>query len=489
MEQTMNQTKTQVLPNTFISFWSRAKKGIYLLLSVAIGMAIWFAPIPEGVSEKAWHLLSLFVATIFAVIVKPLPMSGVALLSLTFAILSKILTFEEAFSGFGNDVVWLIVMAFFIAKGFVTTGLGNRIAYFFMKVFGKTTLGLGYGVVLTDLILSPTIPSVTARAGGVIYPVLKSLAKAFNSEPGQPSSRKIGSFLMKSAFQGSAITSAMFLTSMSGNPLMVELAKGIGVEITWGKWALATLVPGLCSLLLIPYIIYRLYPPEIKKTPDAAAYANKKIEELGKMKKSEWIMLFTFLLLVVLWIFGGAFGIKAVTAALLGISLLLVAGVFTWDEILQEKGAWDTLIWFSSLVTLASFLNKFGLTSYVSSSIVTSIETLPWIAGFSLLALLYFYSHYFFASNVAHIGAMYAPFLVVAVAIGTPPMLAALLLAIFSNLFGGLTHYGSGPAPILYGAGFVPVGVWWKLGGIISVVNIVIWMLIGGAWWKFIGLW
>lgn len=470
-------------------FWSKAKQPILLLLSIMIGMMIWFSPIPAGITAKAWHLLAIFVATIFAVIAKPLPMAAVSILSLTVAILSKTLTFEEAFIGFSNDVVWLIVMAFFIAKGFVSTGLGNRIAYFFMKVFGKTTLGLGYGVVLTDLILSPTIPSVTARSGGVIYPILKSLAKAFNSEPGQPSSRKIGSFLMKAAFQGSAITSAMFLTSMSGNPLMCEMARGLGIEITWGKWALATLVPGLCSLILVPFLIYKLYPPEIKKTPDAAAYATKKIEELGKMKKSEWLMFFTFLLLVGLWIFGGGLGVKPVTAALLGISILLISGVFKWDELLQEKGAWDTLIWFSSLVTLASFLNKFGLTGFVSNHIVSSIQTLHWITGFSILALLYFYSHYFFASNVAHIGAMYAPFLVVAIAIGTPPMLAALLLAIFSNLFGGLTHYGSGPAPILYGAGFVPVGPWWKIGGIVSVVNILIWMLIGGAWWKFIGLW
>lgn len=486
----MNEQKTEILSqSTFALFWSKYKKACFFLLSFAIGALLWFSPMPEGISEKAWHLFALFVATIFAVIVKPLPMAAISLLSLTVAIFGKILTFDEAFSGFSNEVVWLIVMAFFIAKGFVSTGLGNRIAYFFMKVFGKTTLGLGYGVVLTDLMLSPTIPSVTARSGGVIYPILKSLAKAFQSEPGQPSSRKIGSFLMKAAFQGSTITSAMFLTAMSGNPLMCELAKGMGVNISWGKWALATLLPGFCSLLFTPYVIYKLYPPEIKRTPDAAVYANKKLEELGKMKKGEWIMLFTFLLLVGLWIFGASLGVKAVSAALIGISILILSGVLSWEEILQEKGAWDTLIWFSALVTLASFLNKFGLTSFVSGSIVTSIQSWHWMAGFGVLALLYFYSHYFFASNVAHIGAMYAPFLAVAIAIGTPPMLAALMLAVFSSLFGGLTHYGSGPAPILFGAGFVPIGTWWKIGGIVSLINVLLWMLIGGAWWKFLGLW
>ncbi len=416
-------------------------------------------------------------------------MGAIAVMSLTVSILTRTLTFAEAFSGFSNDVVWLIVMAFFIARGFILTGLGSRVAYFFMELFGQSTLGLSYGILATDLILAPTIPSVTARVGGVIYPILRSVAKAFHSDPLDASSQKLGAFLIKVAFQGSTITSAMFLTSMAGNPLVAQLAGQSGVVLSWGTWALAGLVPGLVSLSVIPFLIYKLYPPQVKKTPHAKEFARKKREELGKMKKQEYLMLVTFVILITLWIFGGAFGIKASVAALVGLSFLILTNVLSWRDILEEKGAWDTLFWFAVLVTMATYLNQFGLTTWFGSAVVGSVKGLSVYAGFSVLALLYFYSHYFFASNLAHIGAMYAPFLIVAIALGTPPYLAALVLAFFSSLFGGLTHYGSGPAPILYGAGYVPLTKWWKIGGVVSVVNIALWFFAGGLWWKVLGIW
>jgi len=299
----------------------------------------------------------------------------------------------------------------------------------------------------------------------------------------------MGSFLIKVAFQGSAITSAMFLTSMAGNPLIAQLAAQSGVTITWGSWALASIVPGLCSLLLIPYFIYKVYPPQVKHTPHAKKFAEDKLKEMGKIKTQEYIMLAAFGILITLWIFGASFGIKASVAALIGLSFLIITGVLKWNDILEERGAWDTLFWFSVLITMATFLNKFGLTTWFGNSVVQGVQGFSPFIGFAILAVLYFYSHYFFASNLAHIGAMYAPFLIVAIALGVPGYLAALVLAFFSSLFGGLTHYGSGPAPILFGSGYVPIGKWWQIGGMVSVVNVLIWMVIGGLWWKVLGLW
>jgi DASS family divalent anion:Na+ symporter len=473
----------------FAQIFARYKTVFLFSFLFLAGALIWNSPRPVGVTSEAWHLFALFVATIIGVILKPLPMGAMALLAIMVSVASGTLTFEQAFSGFSNDIVWLIVMAFFIAKGFVVTGLGSRVAYYCVSFLGKSTLGLGYGIMATDLLLAPTIPSVTARTGGVIFPIVKSLAKAFGSEPLDPSSRKIGSFLVKVAFQGSAITSAMFLTSMAGNPLIAQLAKETGIVLSWERWALAAIVPGLVSLLIVPYLIYKLYPPEIKKTPHAKAFAQQKLQELGKVKFQEWIMLATFGLLLLLWIGGTYIGMKAAVAALIGLVVLILTGVLKWNDILEEKAAWDTLFWFAALVTMASFLNKFGLTTWFGNYVVSHIEGYNWIFGFGILSIFYFYSHYFFASNVAHIGAMYAPFLIVAVALGTPPELAALILAFFSSLFGGISHYGSGPAPILFGSGYVSIGTWWKLGGVLSVINIVIWIVVGGLWWKLLGLW
>jgi DASS family divalent anion:Na+ symporter len=239
----------------------------------------------------------------------------------------------------------------------------------------------------------------------------------------------------------------------------------------------------------VPWLIYKIFPPEIKQTPEAAQMAHDELAKMGAMKKSEWILLGTFILLLLLWIFGRMISVHSTTAGLVGLSILLITKTLTWDDILAEKGAWNTLVWFSALVMMATQLNNLGLIPWFSELVGHSLAGLPWLTAFLLLALVYFYSHYFFASATAHVSAMYLPFLAVAMSVGTPPILAALVLGFFSNLFGGITHYGTGPAPVLFGAGYIDMKDWWRIGGLLSIVNIVIWLGIGGVWWKVIGVW
>jgi divalent anion:Na+ symporter, DASS family len=467
---------------------------IPLLITIGVGVILWFTPAPQGVAAlengpAVWNLLAIFVATIVGLITKPLPIGAVAIFGMTLTALTGTLTIQQTLSGFGNTTIWLIVLAFFISRGFIKTGLGARIAYVFMRLLGKKTLGLSYGMVATDLVLAPAIPSNTARAGGVVFPILLSVANAYGSDPKDGTERKIGSFLTLAAFQGTIITSAMFLTAMAANPLAAELAGEMGIEITWGSWALAASVPGIISLALIPYIVYRLHKPEITETPQAAQIAKDKLAEMGRIKATEWVMLGSFITLITLWIFGKTLGIHSTVAALVGLSILLLTSVLTWDDVLNETGAWSTLIWFSALVMMASFLNSLGLIPWFSEAVGASVVGISWVPAFLILSLVYFYSHYMFASNTAHVSAMYAAFLAIAVAVGTPAVLAALVLAFFSNLFSSMTHYGTGPAPVLFSAGFVTLPTWWRIGLIVSFINIAIWLVIGGAWWKVIGLW
>lgn len=462
------------------------KQMVFFLIPVLLGLILWFSPVPQGLSPAAWHLFSVFVATILGIILKPFPMGVIALLALTVTLLTKILTFAEAFNGFSNDIVWLIVFAFFVARGFIATGLGARIAYKVMSILGKNSLGLGYGLVGTDLLLSPMIPSLTARVGGIVYPILRALAEVFTGRSHDP---KMGSYLSLTAFQGSAVTSAMFLTSMAGNPLIIALARDQGVTITWCSWAIAAIVPGLLSLIVIPVAIFYLVPPTIRKTPHAHEMALEKLKAMGPMKPKEWIVFVTFIFLIILWIAGPSLALNATIAAMAGVMILLLTKILTWKDVLEENGAWDIFIWFATLVTLASFLNKLGFSHWFSEWVVYHVSGFQWVIGFGIVSLIYFYAHYFFASNVAHISAMYTPLLIVAIALGTPPALAALTLGFFSSLFAGLTHYGSGPAPILFGTGYSTVGQWWKVGACVSVINIFIWLIIGGIWWKMLGFW
>jgi DASS family divalent anion:Na+ symporter len=468
--------------------WQGAKL-VPLAITVAVAVILWFIPPPEGVKPDAWHIFAIFAATILGVIIKPLPMGAVTTLGLAALVLTETLPVGKALDGFSNTTIWLIVIAFFISRGFIKTGLGKRIAYLFVAALGKRTLGLSYGLIATDLVLAPAIPSNTARAGGVVFPTLRSIAHAFESEPDDETAEKCGRFLTLASFEGNVITSGMFLTAMAANPLAAKFAAQQGVNITWTGWAVAAVVPGLVSLIVLPLVIYWIWPPKLKRTENATAFAREKLKEMGPVTAHEWIMLGVFVLLLVLWIFGSQLTLDATAAAFVGLGVLLLSGVLTWEDILKERGAWDTLVWFAVLVMMATEMNAQGLIPWFSQKAGAILSGVSWGKAFIALVLIYLYSHYLFASQTAHVTAMYAAFLAVAIAAGTPPMLAALVLGFFSNIFSSLTHYGTGPAPILFGSGYVPMGQWWKAGLLVSVINVVIWLGLGSLWWKVLGHW
>lgn len=463
-----------------------------LAICVGVGTLMWFAPTPEGITTQAWQLLSIFLGTIVGIITTPLPLGAVAMMGLGVAMLTKTLTFAAAFSAFATEIPWLIAIAYWIAGGFQKSGLGQRIAYMIVSAFGKTTLGLTYSLVFAEAFLSPSIPSVAARAGGIFFPLAKALCKACGSDPAEGTEKKMGAYVMTTCFQTSCISSAMFITAMAANPLAVNLASAaINYEISWGTWALAGLVPGVVLLVLTPLVLYVLYPPEVKDTPDAPKQAVKELERLGPLSTDEKITAVALVITVGLWIFGGSIGVNSVAAAIVGLSILLVTGVVKWKECLNNNGAWDTLTWFAALIAMATYLNKFGFIPWLSSRVVELVGGLglSWQAALGLVSVIYFYSHYFFASGAAHIGAMYTAFLSVATACGAPAVVAALALGQLSDLMGCLTTYGIGSAPPYFGAGYVPQGDWLKFGFILSVLYLAVWLGIGGAWWKVIGLW
>lgn len=461
-----------------------------LAIAVFAGLAVWLIPIPTGIEPKAWQLLAVFIGLIIGLIGKALPMGGISFLALTILIVSHTLTMKESFSGFANPIVWLVVAAFLLSRSFIKTGLGMRLAYHFVALLGKRTLGLGYGIAATELILAPAIPSNTARSGGVVFPIVRALSISFESTPEKHSQRLIGAFLTLVAYYSNLITSAMFVTAMAANPLIAGILQENGIPLTWGQWAVAASVPGLLSLLFVPYIVYRLYPPEITHTPGAKRIAHEHLEAMGKMSKHEWITCAVFIVLILLWMFGEqAFALESTAVALFGVSVLLLTGVLTWNDIKQEHEAWDTLVWFSTLMMIASFLNQFGLTKWMSAHIHFLLDGMPWWMVWPLLVSIYFYMHYLFASNAAHVSSMYAAIFAVGIALNVPPYLLGLSLAFCSSLFACLTHYGTGCAPILFGSEYVNLKTWWRMGALMSVVFLSIWVGIGSLWWKLLGWW
>ena len=469
---------------------NQIKQSSSWLLPLSVGVLIWLLPSPTGVEEQAWHLLAIFLATIVGFITKPLPIGATAIIALTVLVTSNTLTIEQGLSGFSQKTAWLTVNSFLIARAIIKIGLGTRVAYLFITLFGKSTLLLSYGILMTDFVLSPVMPSGNARGGGVIFPIVKSLATAYRSEPSDGTERKIGAFLMITAYQGTQITTALFLTAMVSNPLMAQLAYEIaGVQIDWLTWALAALLPGSLSMLIMPLLVYWYCPPQLKSTPEAPKLARRKLEEMGNIKQREWAMLGIFTILLLLWGWGKQlWGIESVTTSLIGVVLLLMLRVLTWKDIIREQKTWDIFVWFSILLMMASFLSQFGLIDWASNLIGSMIQNFRWQTAFVCLSIAYFYSNYFFASKAARASAMYPAFLSLAVSLGTPPMYAALALAFLVNLSGCLTHYATAEAPIYFSTGYVNAATWCKLGFYLSLAYLIIWTLIGGFWWQLLGL-
>lgn len=466
-------------------------RGKLLRWAIVVGAALCVAltPVPAGITPEAWRLLAIFAATIVGSIVRPVPGGAIVLLGVSALAIFGALPVESALKGYADPIVWLVLSAFMISRGMIKTGLGRRIAMLFVRAIGHRTLGLGYALVSTDMLLASVIPSNAARAGGIIFPVARSVAEAYESRPG-PTARRLGAFLMPLIYQCDVIVCAMFLTGQASNALIAKFAaQTTGIELTYPRWIIASIVPGIVSLLVVPPLLYRIYPPEIKHTPEAAAYAASELKQMGRMSLHEKLMLLVFALVAILWMTTSWHGINYAVVALLGICVLLLSGVLEWSDVIAERAAWDVFIWYGGLVRMAEALGETGITKRFAEAAASFTSGWVWWAALAGLLLIYFYAHYAFASITAHATAMYIPFLVVIVASGAPPALAVLSLAYFSNLNASLTHYGTTPAPIYFGAGYVRQRTWWWLGLIVSVPNILIWTAIGFGWWKLLRWW
>lgn len=460
------------------------------LVTVGVGVGLFLMPRPAEVTTEAWALLAIFIATIVGSIVQPLTGSAIVLIGVVALALFRVVPIERALTGFADKYVWLVLAAFFISRAMIKTGLGHRIALIFVRLMGRKTLGLGYSLVFTDFILASFIPSTGARSGGIILPIARSVTETYDSRPDDGTENRLGTFLMTMLYQCEVILCATFLTGQASNVIIRDLTfKNAGIDLTYSLWFASAIVPSLISLVLIPLMIYRFFPPEVKETPNAVVFAHDELEKLGPLQTAERILLAVFVAVVTLWITSFWHGIDSTVIALVGISVLMITGVLAWRDLMDETNAWEVFIWYGGLVMMAGELGRTNIPSIFAQTVAGMSGGLSWPLALAILAVVFFYAHYAFASITAHVMAMFVPFMLVTIALGAPPALTVLGLAFFANLSAGLTHYGTTPAPVYFGLGYVTQRRWWTVGLIASVINIIVWATFGPLWWKAIGWW
>ena len=455
------------------------------VLSFALALGIWFTPIPAGLTSEAWHLFAIFAAAIFSVIVNAFPLLTASLLAVAAAVLTGTVDPGKAFAGFANASVLLVVVAFLVANAVVKSGLGRRISLLVVSVFGRSTLGLGYSIFLTDAMIAPAFPSNTAR-GGVLYPIILSLAQSAGSMPDDAGKRRMGGYLMFCGLASLSVSSALWLTATSANPIGVSLAAQYGVKIDFGTWFLAASVPALATMLLLPLVLYRLFPPGVTDTPDAPAAARKELHTMGPLSRDEWIVAVAFAFMVTGWVMAGTLNLSLTAVAFAGLGALLATNVLTLEDINLQGGTLVTFIWLAVLFALSGQLNELGFMGYVGGRLTSLLGGIDWPIAYVVLLVLYVLMHYMFVSQAAQVLALFGVFLDVAVRTGVPVSLMAFALLFASSYFSTITPQGGSQNVIFVGAGYLTQGELYRLGLLTTVFCLLVFLVLGTPWLLFV---
>lgn len=450
-------------------------------MTFTLAAAIFFTPAPEGLSSQAWQLFAVFMAAIFAVIVGAFPVLTASVLALAAAVLTGTLEPSEAYEGFAHATILLIVIAFLVARAVVKSGLGQRVGHAVVALFGGSTLGLVYSIFVVDAVIAPAFPSNTARSG-VLYPLIYSLAETAGASPNNPERRKLGGLLMFSGIASLSLSSSLWLTAMAANPLGAHIARPFGVEIDFLSWLVASSLPTLTAMALLPLLLYKLLPPEVTATPDAPAKAKEALALLGPLSGQERIVLSVFLAMVGLWAAAVPLGIDPTAVAFLGLGTLLATGVLSMEDISQEGDVLAIYLWFAILFTLSSQLNTLGFMSYVGQRLGGAMEGLSWQIAGLLLVVAYVLLHYLFVSQTAHLLSLLGVFLGVGVSLGVPAALLAFLLLFATNFFSAITPQGSSANLLFIGPGYLSEGELYRLGAQVTAFNLLVYLVVGVPW-------
>ncbi len=452
------------------------------LAAVALLAAIlWFLPVPAGLAPQAWHLFALFLGTIAAILVRALPILPASIAALALAVLTKVLEPAQAFSGFAQDFLLLIVAAFLVSRAVINCGLGRRLALHIIRRLGRSSLGLGYSVFIADALIAPAFPSNTARSG-VLFPVIEGLCEGGGSRPHDGTRHLLGRYLMMSGIASLSLSSGLWMTAMATNPAGAALAGQKGIEVTFVSWTLAALLPTLAALLVVPWVLHRSVRPGLTSTPEAPRMAAEALKAMGPMGRDEWITAATFVLMVVLWALGDFLDLNRAAVALLGLGVLMVTGVYTLRDLSKEGEALSVWLWFGILYTLSTYLNHFGFMTWAAGGFARMVEGWPAPAVYLALVLTYVLMHYLFVSQTAHLLALFELFLSLGMAAGLPPALVAYMLLLATNFFSAITPQGSSANVLFAGSGYLTSGEIYAHGGLVTAVNTVLYLAIGTPW-------
>jgi DASS family divalent anion:Na+ symporter len=449
--------------------------------TLAAAFGLWFSPVPEGLTPQAWHLFAIFASAVLSVVLNAFPLLTAAIIAVAVSVLSGTVEPAKAFSGFANGSVLLVVIAFLVARGVVKSGLGRRLSYGIVGLFGRSTLGLAYSIFFTDAVIAPAFPSNTAR-GGVLFPIVLSLSQSGGSRPEDGTQRRMGAYLMFCGMASLSLSSALWLTATSANPIGVEIGRTFGLQIGFGGWLIAASFPAVAAILLLPLVLYKVFPPEVKSTPSAPAASREALRAMGPMGRDEKIVAAAFALMVTGWILAGPLKLDQTAVAFAGLGALLATRVLTLEDFAREGDTLVTFLWLAVLFALSGQLNEMGFMGFVGERLALRLSGVSWPAAYAALVILYVLMHYLFVSQSSQVLALFGVFLDVGVRTGVPKEILAFALLFASSYFSTITPQGGSQNVIFVGAGYLTQGELYRMGAFTTVFSLVLFLVVGTPW-------
>ena len=467
------------------------KRFLQNVLIAIVMVVLWNTPAPDGLETKTWHMVSLYLGLLLGLVIRPYAEPVITLIIIGF--MAMFMDYSVLLRGYGNNMAWFIALVTIVCTAFVKTGLGRRIAYTLLLRAGKTTLNLGYIMVFTDFILSPATGSNSARTS-IIYPIFQNIAQGIGSTA-EKAPGKLGAYLTILMYASSQGTSALFLTGMATNAITISLmTEMLGVSLSWGTWLLASVVPVGIFLLLTPFVVYKIFPPELTSLADIKPLAVKGLEELGPMTRAEKQLFVLFVLAILGWMFGPMLPLVRLDMQTVGfvfLALVLLLDILNWNDVIGAKGAWSIFIWYGAFYGVAASLASAGFYTWLAQHMGMVLD-LSAVDGMVVTVILLFISlavRYLFVSNSAFVASFYPVLFILALNTQANLMVVGLLLAYFASLGALLTHYGNGAGLITFASGYVSQKDFWRVGTILVGMALVIFFIIGLPYWKLIGLW
>jgi DASS family divalent anion:Na+ symporter len=316
----------------------------------------------------------------------------------------------------------------------------------------------------------------------VLFPIVLSVCKGAGSNPEDPEGRRLGGYLMFCGMASLALSSALWMTATSANPVGVQIAAKLGLEIGFGSWLVAASVPALVAIGLLPLLVAKLFPPRVGATPEAPAAARAELATMGAFSRDEWITAVVFIVMVLGWVLADKLKINVTSVAFMGLGVLLVTGALTLDDIAKQGDTLATFLWLAVLFALSGQLNELGFMGYAGERLASRLGGLSWPALYVTLIVLYVGIHYLFVSQTSQVLALLGVFLDVGIRGGVPAPLMGFGLLFASSYFSVITPQGGSQNIIFAASGYLTQRELYRIGLLTTLAFLAVFLIIGTPW-------